>query len=195
MIKAVIFDIDGVLNYSEMFSIQYQRKFGVSNDVMLPFFNQKFGKCLVGEADLKEEIKPWLKKWKWEGTAEEFLDFWFTTEDKIDKDVIQEVRRIRESGIRCFLATNQEKYRTGYLWNHNEFNKIFEAIFSSAEIGYKKKNPEFWQKVTLKLENLSKEQILFVDDDIENIHTAKNFGLHAELISSKAKLLEVLSHV
>ena len=57
-IKAIIFDADGVvINSPEMFSIQYQKAFGISNDVMLPFFEGIFQDCLKGKADLKEELK------------------------------------------------------------------------------------------------------------------------------------------
>ena len=62
-IKAIVLDADGVIiNKPDMFSVQYQKEFGISNEVMLPFFKGRFQDCLTGKADLKEELKPFLKK-------------------------------------------------------------------------------------------------------------------------------------
>lgn len=192
MIKVVLFDIDGVLNKSEMFSIQYQKKFGVSNDAMLPFFNGVFGKCITGDADLKVEVEPWLQKWKWEGNVDEFLKFWFEAEDQIDPAMMKHVNKIKERNVRVFLATNQEKYRTEFLWNNNNFIKIFETIFSSSSIGYKKKNHKFWKYVMSELSGLDKKEVLLWDDDDENVNSAKEYGLHAELFTTNKNFLQVM---
>jgi len=36
--KCILFDADGVIIRSEIFSKQYQKKYGIENDAMLPFF-------------------------------------------------------------------------------------------------------------------------------------------------------------
>ena len=63
-LKGILFDVDGVVVKSEMFSVQYQKKFEISNDEMLPFFTGIFQECIVGKADLKEALPEWLAKWK-----------------------------------------------------------------------------------------------------------------------------------
>ena len=64
MKKVFLFDVDGVLVHSEMFSDHYQKAYGISRAEMAPFYLGVFQDCLVGRADLKEVIKPWLQKWK-----------------------------------------------------------------------------------------------------------------------------------
>jgi len=36
--KCILFDADGVVIDSEMFSVQYQKEYDISNDDMIPFF-------------------------------------------------------------------------------------------------------------------------------------------------------------
>ena len=76
-IKGILFDADGVIINSEKFSVPYQKKFNVHVDEITPFFKGEFKECIVGRADLVKIIQPWLQKWKWKGSAEEFLEFWF----------------------------------------------------------------------------------------------------------------------
>ena len=179
MIKVIIFDADGVTIETEMFSVQYQCDFGVPAEEMLPFFRGVFGKCKTGEADLKEELQPWLRKWKWEKSVDEFLEYWFKTEDHINEKIVGEVKKLRARGIKCFLATNQEKYRTNYMRKQMGFNKIFDNIFSSAEVGFKKPDKEFFQAIMKELKRLKKQEILFWDDREKNILGAKKFGFKA----------------
>lgn len=59
-IKAVLFDIDGVILEKNPFSKRLSQKFNVPMEKISPFFQQEFKLCSVGRADLKEEVKKYL---------------------------------------------------------------------------------------------------------------------------------------
>lgn len=180
--KCILFDADGVVINSELFSVQYQKQFGISNDKMLPFFKGIFQDCLVGKADLKKVVLPYLKNWKWTGTVDEFLQFWFKTEHHIDKKMIELIKILQNKNIKCYLATNQEKYRTKYIKNEMGFKDTFDYIFSSAEIGFKKPEREFYEFIfnwLNKIESINKNEIFYIDDSQESIDVAKIFGINA----------------
>lgn len=178
--KVILFDVDGVLVHSEMFSDHYQKVYSIPREEMSPFYSGVFQDCLVGKADLKEVVKPWLVKWKWKGNVESFLKEWFDFENKVDARMIDLVEGLRKNSISCYLVTNQEKYRTEYVRDVMMFGKIFDGIFSSAEIGCKKPQPEFYDAVISKL-GVSKTDVLYVDDTVSNVENAKHFGLEAYL--------------
>lgn len=180
MIKAIIFDTDGMTVNSEMFSVQYNKDYGVPMDSLLPFFKNEFQPCLVGKADLKKEIENYLPTWGWKDSVDKFLNYWFDAENHVDKRIVEAIEKIKESGIRCYLATNQEKYRTQYLRNEMGFSKIFDKVFSSAEVGYKKPQLEFFEYILNDI-GLNKDEVQFWDDTEKNIQGAKEFGFDAQL--------------
>ncbi len=186
-IKVAIFDADGVvINSPRYFSVQYQKEFGVSNDVMLPFFKGKFQECLIGKADLKEELKPLLETWEWKGTVDELLAYWFKAEHYVDDRVIDEVKRLREKGVTCYLGTKQEKYRMEYIKKDMGLEKFFDGVFCSCDVGYKKPDRRFFDAVSSALkekEGIEPENIIFWDDKKENVDSANECGWNAYLFT------------
>lgn len=178
--KVILFDADGVTIHSEMFGVYYQRTNNISPDEMLPFYRGIFQECLIGKADLKEVIAPWLVKWKWDGSVDTFLLQWFQYEHNIDQRVVTLIRALQKNDVSCYLATNQEKYRTEYMRNEMEFGKIFDGIFSSAEIGSKKPQKEFYECILHTL-GVEKDTILYADDTASHVDGAKLVGIEGYL--------------
>ena len=183
MIKAVLFDADGVLINAERFSKQLARDYGISTDMTLPFFSSIFQECLIGQADLKEKLPSYLKEWGWKGSVDAFLEYWFKSEHKIEKPVIEFIHELKSKGIRTSVATNNEKYRVEYMISQMGFGEIMEKVYSSASLGFKKPDQEFFKAVVEDLK-LEMDEILFWDDDLENVEGAKLLGIHAELYTS-----------
>lgn len=188
MIKAVIFDSDGMLSHGRRFSDTYAKEHEISLDEMTPFFAGPFQDCLVGKADLKEELgKGWMEKWNWRGSVDELLEYWFSTGDQLDNSVFDTVKRLRGECVLCVIATNQEKYRTDYLSNKFDYTRAFDRVFSSAYMGSKKTSTEFLDAVFSFLKeqvpSIQKGEVLFWDDRPENIEKVKQYGFEARQFS------------
>ncbi|MBI4835945.1 MAG: HAD hydrolase-like protein [Candidatus Abawacabacteria bacterium] len=185
MIKAILFDADGVIiNKPRLFSEVLAERLGLPLATVVLFWQEAFGPCLVGKADLKQQLLPYLEQWQWSGSVEDLLALWFKSEHYIDERVVAQIKDLKSRGIECFLSTNQEKYRTDYMVEHMNFGQLFPQIFSSAYVGHKKPHAEYFSAVLEQLPHVTKEEMVLWDDDPENIAGAKSFGIQAELYTN-----------
>lgn len=182
MTKIVIFDTDGmVINREMYFSQRYSKEFNISPEKMLKFFNNEFQLCLIGKADLKKEISKYLKDWHWTKSVDDLLLYWFQHESNLDQNILASIKKLKDNNIKCYLNTNNEKYRVSYLINNLKLDQYFDGIFASSQLGFQKPQPEFWQKIYEKLNKPNKSEILVWDDDEKNVESAQKFGFQAEL--------------
>lgn len=193
MIKAILIDVDGILNNGDRFSARYAKTYGVDISILTPFFDGPFKQCLVGEADLKEELRKVSRVWKFEGDIDELVyDFWFSGEININQGILKVLKKIRKKGIPLFIATNQEKYRAQFLWENMKFNRYFEKIFASGYLGVSKADPQFFAKVLEEI-RYKPEEVMYWDDREKNIHAAKTLGIKGYLFTNIGNFIETLS--
>lgn len=180
MTKAILFDIDGIVvtGKEKLFSLVLADKQGIPREVVEEFFLNDFRKCSFGKADLKELIAPYLPRWNWQGSVDDLLKFWFETESTKDKEVLDIISKLREKGVKCYIATRQEKYRLEYLLDKVGLREYFDGVFCTCDIGYDKKDREFFHYVFKKL-GLESNEIMFFDDKEDNINNAKSLGIKA----------------
>ncbi len=177
MIKAIIFDLDGMVHHSDgYFSIHIAKKYGIGEDVISEFFKKEFEKCLIGKADLKTELKPYLEKWNFPADIDEFLKLWFEF-GMFDNEMLELVKELKNNSVKCILVTNNEKYRIEY---YKEILQVFDKVIASFDIGFKKPSKEMIDYVLDYLQ-LEPNEILFCDDKQEFIEKAKLFGFRTHL--------------
>ncbi|TXG77927.1 HAD family hydrolase [Candidatus Dojkabacteria bacterium] len=185
MIKYLLLDADGVIiNPPYMFSTKLAKEYGITLEMTSDFFTGIFVECIEGRADLKEVLPPYLKEWGWSKTVEDFIDYWFQSEHDIDKELVKYVQEVRSKGIKCFVATNQEKHRAEYMLNELGFTNSFDKVYASSGLGYKKPDQMFFNKILSDLGKVNKKEILFWDDTVKNVESAKMFGINAEVYSN-----------
>jgi putative hydrolase of the HAD superfamily len=180
-IRALLLDADGVLIDGEPARAPFEREFGIKPEVTRDFFRGVFRDCMTGKADLKECLAPLLPAWGWPGSVQDYLDYWFKAEHHLDEALLADVDRLRSAGVLCYLATNQERYRTEYIRDVMGLGKRLDGIFSSACIGHLKDDRRFFEHIIEDLASLRPEEMLFFDDLAANVASARGAGLHAEL--------------
>jgi putative hydrolase of the HAD superfamily len=192
-IDILLFDVDGVLANGRSFSEHLACEHGITAESTAPFFRGRFLDCLVGRGDLRQELAAHLPGWGWPGTVEQFLDDWFTSEHVINELLMTAVRRYRARGIRCYIATNQEQYRTRYIREQMGFADAFDGLFASAEIGYMKHDPAFFAHLLHTLGPVPPSTVLFWDDSATNVATARSVGLCAKVYHGFAAFQQTMA--
>jgi putative hydrolase of the HAD superfamily len=178
-IKAIILDADGVVIFSWRAAQLFEREYGITREMTSGFFGGVFRDCLVGQADLKQVLPPYLAQWRWRASVDDFIRVWFEAENAPDERVVDVVCALRESGLACYLASNQEKYRAEYIRTQMGFAGIFDRLFFSCELGCKKPDCAYYERIMGTL-GLVGPDILFWDDSPSAVEGARACGWNAE---------------
>lgn len=187
MLKTLLFDVDGVLVIGEHWHKALERTHGITSDQLTPFFRGPFQACLVGKADLKVELASFLPCVGWPYSVDAFIDYWFRQDAlTLNDPLLQIIQPVRQSGIKCYLATQQERYRTNYILREMGFSALFDGMFSSVDAGYMKNDPRFFANIITTLDDCPAENILFWDDTPVNVDTARRTGMVAEIYTGFA---------
>lgn len=187
--KAVLIDGDGVvLKKREFFSSKLSREYNVPIDKIIPFFKNEFRLCQSGTLDLKIALAPYVLDWGWKGSVDDFLRYWFEGNTVLDDEVMARIQNFRENGIKCYLVTDQEKYRADYIRNNLKLKQKLDGCFFSCEIGSSKSKFEFFQKVLEKI-NLSGNDVIYIDDEKENLIVAEKSLINTRLYKGLGDLI------
>ena len=196
MTKTILFDLDGlvIIGNGKLFSQRISEEMNIPYEQVSEFFTKDFRECSFGRADLKEKIAPYLTKWGHKGTVDDFLNYWFEGESNTDKEVLKLVSELRLKGIKCYIATRQEKYRKEYLLNVIGLKDYFDGIFCTCDIGYDKWEQGYWNYVFNKL-NSTAEEIIFFCDSQKNVDIAGNLGIQAYFYTGIDVLKDKIAHL
>lgn len=187
MIKAILYDVDGVILDEKFFSVRYVADYGISLKTMLPFFHGPFRNCQIGEADLYTELDKVKESWNYPGETSELIEYWFSDiATGLKKQLLTSVASLRKSGTKCYIATNQEANRMEYLWETAGLNKVFDGFFVSCDIGTKKPDTEYFEHIVKELK-LSPKEIAFFDNDQRAVDAANEFGIEAYLYTGSER--------
>ena len=194
MIKAIIFDLNGVFVRSPYLSDRFEKKFGVSGKEFLPALKEIMTKARKPNAGNSFNYwKPYLKKWGINLTEEQFFDFWFSAE-KEEPEMVEFVKKLKEDrGVKIFILSNNFIERANYYKKTFPFlEEIFDKVYYSWQTGFVKPDPEA-HKNLLAENNLKPEECIYFDDSKKNIEVAKKLGIQSyifEGIDSVEKILD-----
>ncbi len=177
MIKAILFDADGVLLKAQRYFAEVAaEKYNLPIEKIAPFFQGQFQKCQTGEVDLKESLPEYLSAFQWPKSLEEYLAEWFESGTIIDESVLTCVEELRSKGIKCYLATDQEKYRAEYVKNNLGLSTKLDGLFFSCDLKSTKSDTKFFSQIIERL-GIEPSQIMYFDDDLKNVKVSQSVGI------------------
>jgi Fanconi anemia group M protein len=93
----------------------------------------------------------------------------------LNEEILNILEELKKKGYKLAILSNNPKGVLDEIIKEYHFEKIFDKIIISGELGVKKPQKEIFEKTTEILKT-KKENILFFDDKEKNIYAAKSFG-------------------
>ena len=194
-IKAVLFDADGVFQQpTAARRSAWINLLGRVED--LDGFLQDVFKaelpCLSGQSDFAAAFADVIRRWNCAGSVDEALRVWTMIEP--NKEIVQTIKALRQAGMTCCLATNQEPIRAEYMSRGLGYASLFDREFYSCRLGVAKPDIQYFHRVVNEL-GIDAQRVLFFDDREDNVEAARAAGLRTaqfHLSNGAGRLGEVL---
>lgn len=189
MIKAVIFDIGGVVTYNIGGCVRNDitKTLGVTKEqyekachVLVPplstnkITEKEFWKRFVTMTHTTKVVPENL----WSRT--------FLKKRKLRKEVVQIIEELRKEGLKLAALSN-------VIRAHSEVNDkkgiyaLFDFSILSYEVGFKKPDPKIYRLTFAKL-GLKPEETVFIDNKLQNVKAARKLGTKGILYISPKQL-------
>jgi len=194
MIKAIIFDLNGIFLQSEKLSVRFERDFGVPASKFLPKLHE-----IVAESrklNAKASFLFWepvLKDWGLKINEDEFWQYWFSGEKPSEK-MINYSRNLKQKGLKIFILSNNFKERANYYDHYPWIHEAVDKVYFSWQTGYVKPDVRAWQLV-LEENNLKGEECIYFDDKKENIIASESLGIKSFLFTNEEELENIINNL
>ena len=192
-IKGLIFDLDGVLVFTDKFHYQAWKKMA---DEMGIYFDETINNRLRGvsrmdslEIILERYEGPDLSLREKEKLAEKKNEIYRTllesmTPDDVTKEVRDTLTKLREKGYKLAIGSSSKNAK--FILEKVELKDAFDAISDGNNITKSKPDPEVFLKAAEYL-GLPPKACMVVEDAEAGIEAAKKGGMYAAGIGEAAK--------
>jgi putative hydrolase of the HAD superfamily len=187
MIKAVLFDADGVLQETAA-SFFTDIKSLVSDEQADEFLGQVFAAerpALISQSNFREDLQTLLKQWQVDDPVDDILSIWHRVD--LVPGILSLIKNLRDTGCTVCLATNQQALRMQYMRDSMGLDQHFDRAYYSCELGVAKPSREYFLAIQADL-GFGPDQMLFIDDSLPNILGADSCGLQTEHFSLVGRL-------
>lgn len=186
MLKAVIFDFDGVLFNSANYYLR-------TRDIYFKRYNIKFTKKEHKE-NLATTTKKFLKyvnkkynlkiPFKVYATEKQKIFYSFLKEIKPNPGIISLLNELKRKKVKIVLSSSNEKENILFFLEKFNMKKYFDLILSSEDIKKHKPNKEAFFK-PLEILNISAKQAIGIEDALQGVKAIHSAGLKSVSVISK----------
>jgi epoxide hydrolase-like predicted phosphatase len=189
MIKAIIFDLGGVLftNGQKKFVDYLVKEFSLDKEKVKDIMDEgKIGTRYREAKITRDEFwKSVLHELHIEANIDDLEDTWISSYELIEgtRDIIQELSK----KYKIYFLSDNVKERANKINAKYNFVDWFEDGVFSHEVGIRKPNPQIY-KLVLQKANVEPEEAVFIDDKPHFLIPAKEMGMLTFLFENPEKL-------
>lgn len=193
MIKNIIFDIGGVVvkkgKFNTFMKVMAKAIFGTTNpdffkeEHISPKIKNEWSQWRLGKLTAKQFFNRQRKKYHLKLSTNR-MSYLLYHSQKPNRKVISIIKQLKND-YNVYALTNHTKEWFAYQTKQYNYNSLFDGVMTSFEAGSAKPNMIIYKKL-LKKYNLNSTACLYIDDQKENLVTAKKLGIktiHFESIS------------
>lgn len=177
-VDVLLWDCDGVLQHG-----RFDWRSRLDEAVRPGFAGRVFEAelpALRGERSLRGVLEDLLEQESTDGrvpvTVEELLETW--EQFDLDPEAVAVLTAVRDHGVRCLLATNQQDHRVRFMRETHDYDDLVDGSYYSSEVGAMKPDPAFFEHVLDDL-GVPADRVGFVDDVAANVESARSVGIRA----------------
>jgi HAD superfamily hydrolase (TIGR01509 family) len=187
MIKAIIFDLNGLFIKSKKLGYRFEKDFKVPDDVFLPKLHEIMGNIRKPNAEPAFSYwGPCLKEWGINFTEKEFWDYWFKEEFPSQR-MIDFAKKIKEKGVKVIILSNNFRERASYYDHYPWIHEVVDKVYFSWQTGFVKPDVRAWELV-LSENNLKAEECIYFDDKDKNIKASESVGIKSFIFGNEGEL-------
>ncbi|USN44480.1 MAG: HAD family hydrolase [Candidatus Woesearchaeota archaeon] len=165
MLKAIIFDFDGVIH--DTFELYYKLHLNFSPDSTREYYRSRFEENIFKHLKKKNVSKETQEKFR-ELEYEAFKDL------KLEREIREEIEELSKKYSLFIITSNSQKNLDLYFEN-NKFTGVFKQVL--AEEAHTSKSEKF--KTLFAEEDFSKDECVFVTDTLGDIREAHEVGVRS----------------
>ncbi len=195
MIKAIIFDIGGVITFTDFQALyaNFANRIGISSDIVSQYHKDHWADLLLANITLEQFFQDMQ-----EAGAKPGLDLpiiWLEEALKIRKvntellSFIDELRKHYAVGVLSNLTSTRLVVDEAlHLYDH------FDFVVLSCKEHIKKPDPKFYEQALIYADAAASE-VIFIDDNERNVAAAKNIGLNDITYTDNEQLRKDLANL
>ena len=181
MIRAVIFDMDGVIVESEHIHIEAEQQTMLKHGVRISAEELHAYTGTTAEFMFTELIRKYKLNTTFERIFSEKEDILFRLlekETRPTKGVIKLLKKLKQKGIRLAIASSSDRKLIEYILRRLDISRLFDFVVGAEDIAHSKPNPEIFLKSARGLK-VKPVECLVVEDAKLGIDAAKSAGMKA----------------
>jgi len=192
MLKAAIFDLNGIFLQSPKLSDRFEKDFNISNFIFLPKLKEIMEKVRKPNAEPAFSYwAPVFKEWNINLNESEFWDYWFKAEIQSDK-MINYAEKLKQKGIKVFVLSNNFKERATFYGHYPWIHNVVDKAYFSWQTGFVKPDIKAWELI-LSENNLKADECIYFDDQKKNLESAESIGIKSFLFKNEDELEKIIN--
>ena len=203
-IKAIIFDVGGVLQLSKSPPFPFKRhssqgvheyvssKLNISIDQYFDSIDQIYTKAVEGKISLKEALEKLAINLNI--TPEKLRKIYKSAYKKtfyLNRPLLRYIKKLKKKGYKVAILSDMWHVPKEVLIP-KKLSKIFNVSVVSCDVGVRKPNPKIYRIILKKLK-FSPREIVFIDNQPWNLAPAKKLGIKTILFKDNSQLFKELN--